>query len=104
MKTNKTQNYKITNLKELGIKLSNQKTMWQNGLFYAVIISLVIFICAMSYIFFRPLSSDMKQIINEEINSSNVTFNEKVIEDLSKKQQPIKSSETTVGKNPFLPF
>lgn len=104
MKNDINQNYKITNLKELEIKLSNQKTMWQKGLFYAVIASLIIFIGAMVYLFFRPLSSDMKSLINEEINSSNVSFDKKVIENLSKKQQPVKSSEPTIGKNPFLPF
>lgn len=104
MKINFNQKFKTPDFKELEIKLSNQKTVWQKGLFFTVLVSLFVFIVLLVYLFFKPLSPDIKSVIDEEINSSNLSFDKKVIEDLTKKQQPTKSQEPTVGKNPFLPF
>lgn len=86
------------------LERNNRGSSWQKAVFGALIISLVAYLAATAYLYFRPLSSDIKESIDSEVSSSNISFDQKTIDMLKSRQQPPDTTATSGGKNPFTPF
>lgn len=82
--------------------VANSKTNWTEGIFWAIIICFLLFTSANIYLMIRPLSNDVKEIIDQEVNSSNIIFDQKTIEILKSKQGPETKIILPGGKNPFI--
>lgn len=80
---------------------ANSKTDWTKGVFWAIFICFVLFSGVNIYLLFRPLSKDMQDIIDKEVNSSNIIFDQKTIDILKSKQGPETQIVLPGGKNPF---
>lgn len=93
----------IGKIKKLGF-LTGEKTNWQKGIFWALLLSLFAFCAAVSFQFFKGPSQEIEQTVGEEISSSNIIFDAKTLENLNKRQQPPANVQPSVGKNPFIPF
>lgn len=96
---NKSLNLNLNNLIS-----SNKGSDWQKGLYLAVISVLVIFILACAYLFIKPIPENIKQSINEELDSIDITFNKETLENIKARQNPVQQEVTSKGKNPFAPF
>lgn len=94
------------NIKEqlINLKEQNLQTNWQKALFYTVVISLAIYSGFTGYLFVKPISDEVKGIIDTEINASDIKFDSKVLDSLKKRQAPADVATPSTGKNPFLPF
>jgi hypothetical protein len=92
----------MKNIKEQLKRLltANSKTDWTKGVFWAIFICFVLFSAVNFYLLFRPLSKDMKNIIDKEVNSSNIIFDQKTI-DVLKNKGPGTQIILPGGKNPF---
>lgn len=97
-------NLKKTKLDLKKIKLNTKNTEWTRGVYFALVISVVIFGLLCIYLFFKPISNDLKLIIDDEISSSDVRFNKSTLEMVKERQNPKETSEPSSGKNPFAPF
>lgn len=96
----------MKNIKEQFKQLvaSNAKSNWVKGVFYALLICFGVFVVANTYLLFRPISADVKGIIDEEVDSSNISFDQKTIDSIKKRQEPSTSILPSGGKNPFTPL
>jgi hypothetical protein len=88
----------------LKIKESNLKTSWSKAIFATVLVSLAIYIGFSAYLFFRPVPTNIRGIIDTEVNSTDITFDTKTIDKLKQRQNPSENTASAVGKNPFMPF
>lgn len=86
------------------IKKSNKNTQWYRAVYFALIISVVIFGSMCVYLFFKPASSEITAIIDAEISATNVKFNEETLEMVKERQTPKETIDLSSGKNPFAPF
>jgi hypothetical protein len=84
--------------------VANARTNWAKGVFYALLSCFVIFTLANAYLLFRPISKDVKEIIDQEVNSSNLIFDQKTIDLIKKRQEPNTVISLPAGKNPFTPL
>lgn len=93
----------MKDIKEQFAKLltSNSKTNWAKSVFWAILICLALFICADVYLLFRPLASDVKGIIDDEVESVNINFDEKTLEGLRQKEDLSTPINLPKGKSPF---
>jgi hypothetical protein len=93
----------MKNIKEQIAKLisTNAKSNWTKGVLWAILICFIVFVIANTYLLFRPLSNEVKGIIDGEINSSNINFDQKTIDALKTRQVPNSPTVTPGGKNPF---
>ena len=87
-----------------GFERSNRGTSWQKAVFGAILISLAFYIGASAYLYFRPLSAEIQTSIDSEVSSSNISFDQKTVDMLNKRQQPPANTTAIGGKNPFTPF
>ena len=88
---------------ELPIKVG-KISEWQKGLFIALLFSIIIFTLSVIVLFFKPVDKTVSGIIDEEISSTNITFDKKILEMLQTRQNPNISAPASAGKNPFAPF
>lgn len=79
-------------------------TMWQKAVLATLLSLAVLFTLGCAYLFFKPLPVDIKKIIDDEISSIDIIFDQKTIDDIKERQKPIENTGTTTGKNPFAPF
>jgi hypothetical protein len=84
--------------------VANAKTNWTKGVFFALFACFIIFALANVYLLFRPISKDVKEIIDQEVNSANLNFDQKTIDTIKKRQEPNTVITVPVGKNPFTPL
>lgn len=77
---------------------------WRKSFFAAILLSVIIFVLGIGFLFIKPLEKDIKGIIDEEISSTNVIFNKKTLELLRERQAPAAQTPAAAGKNPFAPF
>lgn len=92
-------------MKDLKINLKMGKASdWQKGLFLALLSSLVIFFLGVIFIFFKPATPSVKEIIDEETASTDISFDKKILEMLRTRQNPTLNTPSSAGKNPFAPF
>lgn len=98
-------------MKKINIKIDTKsitnltgKTSWQKALFWAFLISFLAFSFSNIYILFKPLETGIEEIIQDEISSTNISFDKKTLEDIKKRQEPVAATAPTIGKNPFSPF
>jgi flagellar motor component MotA len=92
------------NIKKLSRIIGKQKSSWHKGILLAASLSVVIFVAASAYLLFRPLNSDLKRIIEEEVKSTNIIFDKKTLEDIKKRHQPQTILESSGSKDPFSQF
>lgn len=90
------------NIKQL--RMLNKNPDWQRGLLAATLLSLGIFALFLGYLLIKPINKEIKAIIDEEISSTDIIFDQKTIETLKKRQEPATLSAPAIGKNPFIPF
>jgi hypothetical protein len=90
--------------KILKIKESNLKTSWTKAIFATLLVSLVIYLAFNGYLFFRPIPTQIREIIDTEVNSTDITFDTKTIDKLKQRQNPTENTAAPVGKNPFMPY
>lgn len=86
------------------LKKESQNTSWEKAVFGALLISLVIFLSATLYLFFRPVSTAIKQGVDAELENQNISFNFLLLEKLKSRQTPNAQIQAPSGKNPFVPF
>jgi flagellar motor component MotA len=79
-------------------------TMWQKAVMAALLCMAVLFTLGCGYLFFKPLSADIKKIIDDEISSVDIIFDQKTIDGVKERQKPIENTGVTTGKNPFASF
>lgn len=89
-------------MKKLEIKLDNVN--WQKSLFTVVLISVIAFAGIVAFLFVKPIEKNISKIIDEEISSTNITFDKKTLEMLRERQKPSEVSPASSRKNPFAPF
>jgi hypothetical protein len=89
-------------LRKIDLKIS--KVNWQRGLYYSLLAITVLFIGLVTYIMFKPLDPELENIIKEEISSSNITFDQKTLDNLKKRLEPTPASQIPTSKNPFVGF
>lgn len=82
----------------------NKNPDWQRGVLLAVITTLGIYFFALAYLFIKPVSSDVKGVIDREVSSIDIIFDQKTLDLLDKRQEPKNFTPPVVGKNPFVPF
>lgn len=95
---------KKINLKKNKINLKLQRPNWQKTLVLAALASTFIFALCCLIILFRPLSKNIKEIIDKEIAETDIYFKKKTLERLEKRLEPEEKKEPSTGKNPFMPF
>jgi len=86
------------------LERQSQNTNWQKAVLGALVISLVIFLGALAYLFIRPLDSAIQASIDSEVESQQINFDFKTLEKLKSRQVPATTSPAPSGKNPFTPF
>jgi hypothetical protein len=86
---------------EINISL---KADWQKSLTLALFISVLIFGVAIIYLILKPIDKSISTIIDEEISSTNIIFNQKTIDLLGERRVPEEIQVSSAGKNPFAPF
>ncbi|MDD3678709.1 MAG: hypothetical protein PHT36_00430 [Patescibacteria group bacterium] len=86
------------------LELNAQKTDWQRGLLFSLVLIFVVFLLACGYFIIRPLPKDIKDSIDKEISSVDINFNEKTLDDIKARQNPTQLEEISTGKNPFTSF
>jgi len=79
-------------------------TMWQKAVMAALFSLAVLFTLGCAYLFFKPLAVDIKKIIDDEISSIDIIFDQKTIDGIKERQKPIENTSVTTGKNPFASF
>lgn len=97
-------NIKSIDIKKLGRRITSEKSSWQKSLLVAVLVSLVVFIAASAYLFFKPLNEEIKKIVEAEISSTNINFDKKTLENIQKRYQPQSTTQPTGSKDPFALF
>jgi len=95
---------KPINIKKLSRKITEEKSSWQRSLIVAAILSFLVFSIASAYLFFKPLNSEVKRIVEEEISSSNIIFDAKTIQGIQKRYQPQTNINNAASKDPFAQF
>jgi flagellar motor component MotA len=90
------------NLKQLTMK--NRGTVWQKAILGVLLALALLFTVACGYLFFKPLSAEIKDIIDGEISAVDIIFDQKTIERVKERQKPLDNSGVTTGKNPFASF
>jgi hypothetical protein len=83
---------------------SSKKTSWHKAIIWTVLLCLIIFVCANIYLIFKPLSPEIQITIDDEIKSSDITFDQKTIENIKKRLQIQYTPSPSTGKNPFISF
>lgn len=83
---------------------ANAKTNWTKGIVWAIFICFFLFLAADAYLLLRPLSPEVKNIIDSEVNSTNIIFDQNVLDSLKTKQGPEAPIISPTGKNPFTPL
>lgn len=86
------------------INLGIKTTSWQKGVFITLLLGLLVYIVLLGYLFIKPVSPEVKDIIEKELSTSDIKFNQKTLESLQKRQQPSAPGQLPTGKNPFIPF
>lgn len=86
------------------LQKSSKNTNWQRGVYLALLITLAIFVIGCAYLMFRPIPSSIKEIVDEEILSTDISFNESALNDIRERQNPTQTPKPETGKNPFTPF
>lgn len=86
------------------INLGTKKTSWQKGVFITLILGLTSYVVLLGYLFVKPVSPEVKSIIEKELSTSDIKFNQKTLDSLQKRQQPQAPVQPATGKNPFIPF
>jgi hypothetical protein len=86
------------------LRRQSQNANWQRALLWAILVSLLLFSVATLYLFFRPLSDDIKASIDTEIQSQQINFDFTTLEMLKGRQVPPTTNPSPSGKNPFTPF
>jgi len=86
------------------VNLGIKKTSWQKGIFITLLLGIVIYLVLLGYLFIKPVSPDIKSIIEKELSTTDVKFNQKTLDSLQKRQQPSAPAQPPTGKNPFIPF
>lgn len=81
-----------------------KKPNLQKDVFWAIIVSVLIFIGAIGYQFIKTPGKEVLELIKEENSSSNIYFDQKTIDEIKERQLPPESKQSSVGKNPFIPF
>lgn len=92
------------NFKKIGTRSDVSNFLWQKIIFWVAAIVVAIFLCASSYLIFRPLDQNIQAIIDKEIQSIKIIFDQKTLQELRSKKQPTKATENQSVKNPFLSF
>lgn len=96
---------KKINLKfNLNLKTKTKGTLWQKALLGVILATLVLTLAACAYLLVRPISKEVKAIIDQEISSSDINFDQKTIDNIKARQTPSIVPETSSGKNPFASF
>lgn len=90
------------NLKLLANK--NRGTVWQKSILGVLLALLVLSLVGCGFLFVKPLSTDIRGIIDTEISSVDIIFDQKTIKSIEERQKPSESVEATTGKNPFASF
>ena len=94
-------------IKKIDIKAllgKSRGTMWQKAVVAALLSMTVLFTFGCGYLSFKPLSADIKKIIDDEISSIDIIFDQKTIDGIKERQKPIENTGVTIGKNPFTSF
>ncbi len=86
------------------LKKQNKGFNWQRAIFGAVAITTLAFSLACAYLAIKPVTPEIRAIIDEEISSVDVIFNKEIINDIEERQKPTEKKEPAPGKNPFTPF
>lgn len=96
----------MKNIKEQIAKLisENAKTNWIKGVYWAVFACFILFLAANAYLLFRPVASEVKEIIDSDVNSSNINFDQKTLDSLKTRQGLDTPIVPPTGKNPFTPL
>lgn len=79
-------------------------TLWQKAIWAIMVVVLLLASLACVYLMFKPLSKDIKAIIDDEISSSDIIFDQKTIDSIKARQVPSVVPDTSSGKNPFSGF
>jgi hypothetical protein len=82
----------------------NKGTLWQKGILGVNLLLALFIVLSCSYLFIKPISSEIKNIIDDEISSVDIIFDQKTIDSIEARQEPSSTKDTSVGKNPFAGF
>jgi len=98
-------------MKKLNLKIDfrslsnkNKGTVWQKAVLGVLIAILALTVGACGYLFIKPLSAEIQTIIDEEISSVDIIFDQKTINGIKDRQKPADNTAVTTGKNPFAAF
>lgn len=89
---------------KLNLKDKGKGSTWQKALFGVILATLILMTAATLYLIFRPISKDVREVIDQEISSSDIIFDQKTIDSIKERQTPSTIPDTSGGKNPFAPF
>lgn len=97
-------------MKKLNLKLNfdirakSRGSLWQKALLGVIVATLLLMLGTSIYLAVRPISREVKEVIDEEISSSDIIFDQKTINNIKARQLPNAVPNTTSGKNPFASF
>lgn len=94
----------MKNIKLPKVNLVKKKINWQKSIFITLLLCIGVYIILLGYLFIKPISSEVQEIIKDELTTSDINFDQKTLDSLKKRQQPSTPSQAPIGKNPFLPF
>jgi flagellar motor component MotA len=86
------------------LEKNTQNTDWQRGLFISIVMIFIVFFFACAYLLIKPIPEEIKSRIDEEISSVDILFNEKTLEEIRSRQNPVQTESVSTGKNPFTSF
>lgn len=97
-------------MKKLNLKFNfnfleqSKGSLWQKALMGVALATLGLMLVASVYLIFRPISKEVRTVIDEEISSTNINFDQKTLENIKARQVPSEVPASTSGKNPFTSF
>jgi len=95
---------KKINLDLRKLKKHNRGSSWQKAMVISLLITTILITISYLYLAIRPISKDVKIIIDEEISAVNINLDQKIIEGIKERQKPAEIKSSTTGKNPFAGF
>lgn len=89
---------------KFNLREKTKNSLWQKALLGLALATLILIVASGAYFLIRPISKEVKAVIDGEISATDIIFDQKTIENIKARQVPSEVPTITSGKNPFTPF
>jgi flagellar motor component MotA len=89
---------------KFNFKSRTKGSLWQKALLGVALATFGLMVILSAYLLIKPISKEVKNVIDEEISATDINFDQKTIDNIKARQVPSEIPTITSGKNPFTPF